>query len=272
MRGRLVGRGRAGGLLAVTLGLALAPPSLHSAVAAGASIAIDGVGSNGCVPNTGGQGSAYCYTPNSVAVSSGSAVTWSNRSAVSHTVTRCTVSACGTGGGSGAAPASFDSGTINPGGQASISFSGAGSYTYYCTIHGYAGMHGTVTVSEPQPTAPPPTAPPPTARPPASPPPSTPAVRGASSPSPAHVTATTSTTGTSTASASSSADQPLAQASASPDSAGSSSSAAPAIGAATGATSGGAPVGLIIALLLLGAGGIGAAVTAWRRRAGSGPG
>ncbi|TMC50157.1 MAG: hypothetical protein E6J14_04705 [Chloroflexi bacterium] len=266
MRRVLVIRMRAsGGLLALTVGLVLAPPSVHPAAAAGASVAIDGPGSNGCVPNAGGQGNMYCYTPNSVAVSSGSAVTWSNRSAVSHTVTRCTTSACGTGGGSGTAPPSFDSGTVNPGGQASISFSGAGSYVYYCTIHGYAAMHGTVTVTGPPPS--PPTAPPPTARPPASAAPSTATVHAPSSPSPAQVARTsTSAAATSTGSAaSSSANQPLAQASPS------GSSPAPGIAATPGSTGGGAPVGLIIALVLLAAGGIGAGVTAWRRRAGSEP-
>ncbi len=247
-----------GGLLAVALGLAVVPPSAPSALAAGASVGIDSPGGNGCVPGTGGQGGAYCFTPNSVTVSPGSAVTWTNRSPATHTVTRCTLSACGTGGGSGTAPAGFDSGTINSGGQASISFSGSGSYVYYCAIHGYAAMHGTVTVSGPPATSP--AAPPPTARPPASAPPSNPAARGPSSPS-------ASAAATSTGSAPGS--QPLAQASASPDSAGSSSSAAPVIAAATGSTGGGAPIGLIIALVLLAAGGIGAGVTAWRRRAGN---
>jgi plastocyanin len=255
------------GLLAVTFGLVLAPPSTRSALAAGASVGIDSPGGNGCVPGTGGQGGAYCFTPNSVTVSPGSAVTWTNRSPATHTVTRCTLSACGTGGGSGTAPAGFDSGTINSGGQASISFSGSGSYVYYCAIHGYAAMHGAVTVSGPPPTSP--AAPPPTARPPASAPPSNPAARGPSSPSPAHAAATTSTTATATSTASAPGSQPLAQASASPDSAGSTSSAAPVIAAATGSTGRGAPIGLIIALVLLAAGGIGAGVTAWRRRAGN---
>jgi plastocyanin len=257
-----------GGMLAVVLGLVLAAPSTRSAVAAGASVAIDSPGSNGCIPNTGGQGSGYCFTPNSVTVSPGSAVTWTNRSVAPHTVTRCTVSACsGVGGGSGTAPAGFDSGTINPGGQASISFGGAGSYVYYCAIHTYAAMHGTVTVSGPPPT--PAAAPPPTARPPASAPPSNPAARGPSSPSPAHAAATTSTSATATSTGSAPGSQPLAQASATPDSAGSSSSAAPVIAATTASTGGGAPIGLIIALVLLAAGGIGAGVTAWRRRAGN---
>jgi plastocyanin len=141
------------------VGTALVSRSPLQGVAAGASVAIDSSGSNGCVPSTGGQGSSFCFTPNSAMVSAGSTVTWSNRAGVNHTVTRCSVPACGVDGGTGGDPASFDTGTIINGGQASVVFQGAGTYVYYCAIHGYGAMHGSVTVSgtpTPSPTPPPP--------------------------------------------------------------------------------------------------------------------
>jgi plastocyanin len=103
----------------------------------------------------------FCFTPASVAAASGEQVTWSNQSItpIGHTVTRCTPAACqGNGGGSGA-DVWTGSGTLFDGNSYSHTFTGAGTYIFYCMIHGYAQMHGTITVaagSQPPPPASPP--------------------------------------------------------------------------------------------------------------------
>ena len=87
--------------------------------------------------------SAFCYQPSRLKVTSGTTVTWTNNTSVSHTVTRCTVAACGVGGGTGH-DKGFGSGTILPGGTYSFTFHLKGSYVYYCAIHGYATMHARI--------------------------------------------------------------------------------------------------------------------------------
>jgi hypothetical protein len=75
-------------------------------------------------------------------------VTWDNQTTVSHTVTRCTTSACPVGAGSGTDPA-FGSALLGAGQTFSVTFHGLGTYNYYCQVHGYTVMHGTVTVVAP---------------------------------------------------------------------------------------------------------------------------
>src|SRR5438552_13910567 len=111
--------------------LALAP----GATIASTSIAIT---TGGCS----GGGTQYCYSPENAAATSGSPVTWTNSSGVAHTITKCTASACP------GAPTSTGADSFNvdvSGSSGSFTFSGAGTYVYYCTVHGYAAMHGTVT-------------------------------------------------------------------------------------------------------------------------------
>ena len=89
---------------------------------------------------------SYCFAPSAVTVNAGAAVTWTDGSDSPHTVTRCTPSACsGAAGGTGssAGPASTQFGQ---GQSYTASFTGTGTYLYYCTVHGYSVMHGTVTV------------------------------------------------------------------------------------------------------------------------------
>jgi plastocyanin len=90
--------------------------------------------------------SAFCYQPSKLKVLSTGSVTWTNKTGVIHTVSRCTTAACGVSGGTGT-DTGFDSPTISPAGTYSFTFHGKGTYVYYCQIHGFAVMHGTITVA-----------------------------------------------------------------------------------------------------------------------------
>lgn len=63
----------------------------------------------------------FAFSVNSLTVSAGTKVTWTNNDATTHTVT--------------ADDGSFDSGNIAPGGSFSKTFSTAGAYAYHCSIH-----------------------------------------------------------------------------------------------------------------------------------------
>jgi plastocyanin len=136
-----------GALLAFSVVVAVA-----AAPAVAASVSIE----NGpCSPDP--SGTAYCFDPPAQTASSGDAVTWTNNSFAPHTITRCTVSvsACPVDGGTGT-DAWTGSGEISNGQTYSHTFTGAGTYVYYCAVHGYAAMHGTITVTasnDPPPTA-----------------------------------------------------------------------------------------------------------------------
>jgi plastocyanin len=120
--------------------------ALSASPAMAASIAIhDGP----CSPPS---GTTFCFNPPSQAVASGEQVTWTNQSAAApHQIVRCTPSACaGNGGGTGG-DGWAGSGVLNPGGTYSHTFTGAGTYVYYCPIHGYLAMHGTIIVTSPPP-------------------------------------------------------------------------------------------------------------------------
>ena len=88
----------------------------------------------------------YCYKPAAVTVRKGTKVAWTNASGVIHTVTRCTRAACnGTTGGTGR-QTRLASPSIQPHKSYAFLFTGLGTYRYYCKVHGYGIMHGTVTV------------------------------------------------------------------------------------------------------------------------------
>jgi plastocyanin len=121
------------------------PKATHHAGAATASFTVSIVAAGGSCA------SEFCYAPASLTVPQAASVTWQNNSTVAHTVSSCTPAACsGVGPGTGSDPA-FNSGVIYPGGTFVLQFHGPGTYNYYCQIHGYTVMHGTVTV-QPAPT------------------------------------------------------------------------------------------------------------------------
>jgi plastocyanin len=72
------------------------------------------------------------FSPASFTAKVGQAVTWSNGDGATHTVTSTT-------------SGQFDSGSIPSGGTYSYTFTQAGTYTYYCTIHPW--MKGTIVVT-----------------------------------------------------------------------------------------------------------------------------
>jgi plastocyanin len=100
------------------------------------------------IQNGGACGQIFCFSPQTTTVVSGTTVTWSNMTSTSHTVTRCDTSACPVGPGTGTDGA-FGSGVLAASQTFSVTFHGLGTYNYYCQIHGYTIMHGTVTVIAP---------------------------------------------------------------------------------------------------------------------------
>ena len=96
------------------------------------------------------------FDPDTITISEGTTLTWSNAGALPHTVTR---------------NGTFDSGFLSPGDTFVWSFEAAGTYNYLCTLH--PGMTGSVLVTgtggtppPPDPTPPPPDPTPPPAAPP----------------------------------------------------------------------------------------------------------
>jgi plastocyanin len=74
--------------------------------------------------------SGFAFSPSSLTINVGDRVTWTNADAVAHTATA-------TGG-------AFDTGDIGQGQSASVRFTKAGTYAYYCTPH--PSMTGTIRV------------------------------------------------------------------------------------------------------------------------------
>jgi plastocyanin len=89
---------------------------------------------------------SYCFEQTAVSVASGTKVTWKNPTIAPHTVTRCSAVPCnGVGGGTGTD--NLGGSIASGGGKYTFKFKGKGTYTYYCTVHGYPLMHGTITVT-----------------------------------------------------------------------------------------------------------------------------
>jgi hypothetical protein len=103
------------------------------------------------------------FAPQSITVTPGTTVCWTNDDPFEHTVTSDT-------------PGQFDSGSLSPAESFRNTFASAGTFDYDCSIPGHV-MPGTVTVSgapSPPPPGPPPPGPPPPGPPPPGPPPPSP--------------------------------------------------------------------------------------------------
>lgn len=66
------------------------------------------------------------YNPDSLSVSMGTTVTWTNKDQINHTVTS---------GVPGSPNGIFDSGTVSPGKTFTFTFDSVGTFKYYCKIH-----------------------------------------------------------------------------------------------------------------------------------------
>jgi plastocyanin len=132
-------------VLSLVIGISGLGFALGFAARAGATGATVTITSSGC-----SGGAFFCYSPSSVSVANGATVTWSNMTGVEHTVTRCSVSACGVSPGTGT-DTSFTTMNVASANGSTVmhTFHGPGTYVYYCMIHGYAVMHGTVQVTGP---------------------------------------------------------------------------------------------------------------------------
>ena len=80
------------------------------------------------------------FNPATISIHVGQAVVWRNNDSAPHTTTSgsCSGNTCTPMPG-------WDSGTLNPGQSFSFTFNTAGTFTYYCRIHG-AMMQGTIRV------------------------------------------------------------------------------------------------------------------------------
>ena len=92
-----------------------------------------------------GGGTSYCFTPESANATKGDTATWTNNSGVNHTVTSCDAINC-PGAPANSGGQTFDV-AVNAASTGSVTFTQAGTYTYYCKIHGYTAMHGAITVA-----------------------------------------------------------------------------------------------------------------------------
>lgn len=98
------------------------------------------------VTGAGCSNGLFCYKPATFAVPRGTKVVWTNNSGTIHTVTRCTKAQCsGLNGGTGK-QTKFGSATVQAHKTYAFTFTMPGTYRYFCKIHGYGIMHGTVTV------------------------------------------------------------------------------------------------------------------------------
>ena len=84
------------------------------------------------------QGSAF--NPTTRTVASGTSVTFTNKDNLTHNITSSSVPVGAT---------AFASGSVNLNGSFVLPLTVAGTYQYFCTIHGTAttGMHGTIVVN-----------------------------------------------------------------------------------------------------------------------------
>ncbi len=126
----------------ITLALGAAGVALLAACGGSTSPYGGGGGGGSCAPTATKicMGTAT-FNPSTLTIAAGTQVTWQNGS-VTHTVTSAT--------GSGDV---YNSGNIASGGTYQHTFATAGTYPYYCQIHGVngtppTGMAGTITVTQ----------------------------------------------------------------------------------------------------------------------------
>jgi plastocyanin len=128
-------------VVGVAIGILL-PAALPAAAAVPKQIV--NIQSNAACPNA----TTYCFTPQKATVSPGTKVVWKNLTSAAHDITRCDLTACGIGGGSGTDPG-LGSPIVFNGEKYVFTFQGTGKYNYNCSVHGYSVMHGKIVVAQP---------------------------------------------------------------------------------------------------------------------------
>ena len=123
------------GLLALGLGLLVAAacssgaaPTATPAGAAGATATKPPAGGGATVAIQG-----FAFSPASITVAKGTAITWTNKDSAAHTVTATDPAGA------------FNSGSLSSGASFSFTFTTAGTFNYVCNFH--PSMKGTVVVS-----------------------------------------------------------------------------------------------------------------------------
>jgi len=121
----------------VSIGLMIAIMTIPVSCSKSSMANLTGTGGTGNTPGSVVPGAnevfiqGMAFNPSTITVTAGTAVTWTNKDAMTHTVT--------------SNPALFNSGGLTQGATFTFTFANPGTYSYKCTIH--PSMTGTVIVN-----------------------------------------------------------------------------------------------------------------------------
>jgi plastocyanin len=121
----------------ISIGLMIAIMTIPVSCSKSSMANMTGTGGTGNTPGSNVPGAnevfiqGMAFSPSTITVTAGTAVTWTNKDAVTHDVT--------------SNPALFSSGGMVQGATYSFTFANPGTYSYKCTIH--PSMTGTVIVN-----------------------------------------------------------------------------------------------------------------------------
>jgi len=112
------------------------PPSSAAPASPSASTCPTPAASPSGTPTAVSATDALKFEPSAVSVKVGATVQWTVTGTSTHTVTA-----------QAGEPCSFDSGNLDAGAKYALTFTAAGTYKYFCRIHGQS-MSGTITVTQ----------------------------------------------------------------------------------------------------------------------------
>jgi plastocyanin len=131
-----------GTLLAGVALLAMLALAACGGSSSGSSTPVSSATATGATSGSAVSIAGFAFSPQTITVSAGTTVTWTNNDGAPHTVTSTDGPAT-----SAATTGAFDSGTLAQGQTFSFTFETAGTFYYDCTLHAaQASMHGTVIV------------------------------------------------------------------------------------------------------------------------------